>query len=195
MARLSLVRRHPNNPILTRDDIPYPVETVHNAGVVKHDGEYVMLFRSHNRSGRSIMGLARSKDGYKFTAEKRPFITPSEEGDFGAYEAFGVEDARICKIDGAYYITYSAYSRYGVRIALARTEDFRTLERVALITQADMRNVVLFPQKFNGLYARLDRPHSEIMPWAVWISAIRRTSCTGASRRCCSSRWITTGTR
>jgi predicted GH43/DUF377 family glycosyl hydrolase len=28
----------------------------------------------------------------------------------------------------------------------------------------------LFPEKINGLYVRLDRPHSEISPWAIWIS-------------------------
>jgi len=39
--------------------VPYPVETVHNAGVVKHNGKYVMLFRSHLRNGRSIIGLAQ----------------------------------------------------------------------------------------------------------------------------------------
>src|SRR5512146_1871803 len=39
-----VVRRYSGNPILTKDAIPYPVETVHNAAVVKHGGEYVMLF-------------------------------------------------------------------------------------------------------------------------------------------------------
>jgi predicted GH43/DUF377 family glycosyl hydrolase len=29
---------------------------------------------------------------------------------------------------------------------------------------------VIFPEKFDGLYARLDRPHSEIAPWSIWIS-------------------------
>jgi predicted GH43/DUF377 family glycosyl hydrolase len=67
-------------------------------------------------------------------------------------------------------LTYSAYSCHGVRIALARTLDFKTIERIALITQADFRNVVLFPEKFDGRYARLDRPHSEISPWSIWIS-------------------------
>jgi predicted GH43/DUF377 family glycosyl hydrolase len=57
-----------------------------------------------------------------------------------------------------------------VRIALARTDDFRQVERVSLITEADYRNVVIFPEKFDGLYARLDRPHSEISPWSIWIS-------------------------
>ncbi len=42
-----IVTRYPDNPILTRDDIPYKVETVHNAGVAKFAGKYMMLFRSH----------------------------------------------------------------------------------------------------------------------------------------------------
>lgn len=29
--KLDIVRRYPHNPILTKTDIPYPVETVHNA--------------------------------------------------------------------------------------------------------------------------------------------------------------------
>ncbi len=165
-----IVRRHERNPILTAADIPYRVETVHNAAVVKHDGKYVMLFRSHRDNGRCILGLADSDDGFKFTARPEPFIVPAPEGIFGEYEAFGVEDPRITFLDGEYLITYSAYSRHGVRIGLAKTRDFDSVERVALITQADMRNVVIFPEKINGAYVRLDRPHSEISPWAIWIS-------------------------
>lgn len=165
-----IVKRYSGNPILTAADIPYPVVTVHNAGVTKHEGRYVMLFRSHKDNGRSILGLADSDDGFHFTARPEPFITPATDGVFGEYEAFGCEDARICAIDGDYLITYSAYSPHGVRIALARTRDFVSLEKVALISQADMRNVVIFPEKIGGRYARLDRPHSEISPWSIWIS-------------------------
>ncbi len=86
------------------------------------------------------------------------------------YEAFGVEDPRICALADEYLITYSAYSEHGVRVALARTSDFNRVERVALITQADYRNVVIFPRRFSGRYARLDRPHSAISPWSIWIS-------------------------
>ncbi len=165
-----VVKRYKKNPILTRHDVPYPVGTVHNAGVVKHDGRYVMLFRSHLRNGRSIVGMAESDDGFSFTVRPEPFLTPSKEGIFAEYEEFGVEDLRICAMEGEYLLTYSAYSRHGVRIALARTSDFKRVERVALISQPDMRNVVLFPRKFNGRYARLDRPHSEISPWSIHIS-------------------------
>ena len=165
-----LVRRYSENPILTKSDIPYPVETVHNAAVLKHGDEYIMLFRSHLRTGRSIVGLARSSDGFKFTADPEPFLTPARDGPFAEYEEFGVEDPRVTKIDDQFLITYSAYSRNGVRIALARTTDFLELERVSLITQADYRNTVIFPETFNGLYARLDRPHSEISPLSIWIT-------------------------
>src|SRR4051794_15968079 len=127
-----IVRRYAHNPILTRADIPYPVETVHNAAVVKHELEYIMLFRSHLRTGRSIIGLARSPDGYRFTADPRPLITPARDGPFAVYEEFGVEDPRVTRLEGEYLITYSAYSRNGVRIALAKTSDFSQIERVSL---------------------------------------------------------------
>jgi len=165
-----IVRRYERNPILTPKDIPYPVETVHNAGMAKYAGKYMMLFRAHKPTGRCILGLAESGDGFHFVARPEPFMVPATEGLFAEYEAFGVEDPRICELDGDYLITYSAYSEHGVRIGLARTRDFQSVERVALISQADMRNVVIFPQKFDGRYARLDRPHSEISPWAIWIS-------------------------
>jgi predicted GH43/DUF377 family glycosyl hydrolase len=165
-----VINRYKKNPILTRHDIPYPVSTVHNAGVVKHNGKYVMLFRSHLLNGRCIIGLAESEDGYSFTVSPEPFLVPAKQGVFAEYEEYGVEDLRICAMDDEYLLTYSAYSRHGVRIALARTTDFIRVERIALISQADMRNVVIFPQKFDGRYARLDRPHSEISPWSIYIS-------------------------
>ena len=168
--KTDVVRRYSQNPILTKNDVPYPVETVHNAAVVKYLNKYIMLFRSHLRTGRSIIGLARGYDGYRFTVDPVPFLVPERTGPFAAYEEFGVEDPRVTQIGDEYFITYSAYSRNGVRIALARTTDFIHLEKLSLITEADYRNVVLFPEKFDGLYARLDRPHSEIAPWSIWIS-------------------------
>ncbi len=165
-----LVKRYKNNPILTPNDVPYPVATVHNAAVIKHEGRYMMVFRSHLHNGRSILGLAESDDGYHFNVYKEPFMTPAKDGIFAEYESYGVEDPRIVTIDGEYLITYSAYSPHGVRIGLARTADFRTVERISLITEADYRNVVIFPEKIGGRYVRLDRPHSEISPWSIWIS-------------------------
>src|SRR5438128_9466316 len=77
--KADIVRRYSHNPILTKADVPYPVETVHNAAVVKHDNEYIMLFRSHLRTGRSIIGLARSPDGFHFTVDPRA-LSDSRQG-------------------------------------------------------------------------------------------------------------------
>jgi predicted GH43/DUF377 family glycosyl hydrolase len=165
-----LIKRYNKNPILTKDDVPYPVATVHNAGVVKFRNRYMMIFRSHQLNGRSILGLAESDDGYNFRVHKKPFMTPATDGIFKEYEEYGVEDPRIIFLEGEYLITYSAYSRHGVRIGLAKTRDFKSINRFSLITEADYRNIVIFPEKFKGLYARLDRPHSEISPWSIWIS-------------------------
>ena len=104
-----------------------------------------MLFRSHKDNGRSIIGIAESSDGFNFKSRSEPFMTPAKDGPFAEYEEFGVEYPRITPLEGAYYITYSAYSRYGARIGLAKTSDFKSFERIAFITQADYRNTVLFP--------------------------------------------------
>jgi beta-1,2-mannobiose phosphorylase / 1,2-beta-oligomannan phosphorylase len=165
-----IVKRYPHNPVLTREDVPYPVATVHNAGIVKHDGRYIMLFRSHLHNGRSIIGKAESTDGFSFSVDPEPFLIPATNGVFAEYEANGVEDLRICPVEDEYLLAYSAYSKHGVRIALARTRNFDVVERISLITQADYRNVVIFPEKIDGRYVRLDRPHSEISPWSIWIS-------------------------
>ena len=71
LGQRDLIRRFEGNPILTRTQVPYLVETVHNAGMTKANGEYIMVFRSHLRNGRSILGLARSEDGFNFEVDSR----------------------------------------------------------------------------------------------------------------------------
>ena len=139
-----LIKRYQHNPILTKNDVPYPVATVHNAGVVKFRDRYIMIFRSHKLNGRSILGKAESYDGFSFNIDKEPFMIPATEGIFKEYEEYGIEDPRIIFLDGEYLIIYSAYSRYGVRVGLAKTQDFKSIERFSLITEADYRNVVIF---------------------------------------------------
>ena len=90
-ARKPIVDRYAGNPILSPADIPYPVETVHNAAVVKHEDRYIMLFRSHHRTGRSIMGIAESEDGLNFKVRPEPFLVPAKEGLFADYVSIGVE--------------------------------------------------------------------------------------------------------
>lgn len=166
---MTIIKRYKKNPILTKDQVPYAVATVHNAAVVKTGKKYMMVFRSHLLNGRSILGLAESRNGFDFKVHDKPFMTPRDDGA-GTYESISIEDPRITFLEDEYLITYSAYSKYGIRIGLAKTKDFTQVERVAMISEPDYRNTVIFPEKFNGMYARLDRPHSELSPWSMWIS-------------------------
>jgi len=143
-----MIRRYAHISVLTKADIPYPVETVHNAAVVKHENEYIMLFRSQFAHGPfHHRCLARSPTG---SLQGRPpaFLTPS-----GAYEEFGVEDPRVTFLDGEYLITYQRLlAQWGPESPWQRPR-LQPREGFALITEADYRNVVIFPEKFDNLYA------------------------------------------
>ncbi len=164
-------RRFEGNPILTADDIPYECNTVFNAAACRFNGKYVLLLRVEGLDGHSHLTLAYSDDGYTFTVEPQPWIVPSNDPVFGPYEHYGVEDPRITEIDGVYYIVYTAFSKFGPRVAIARTEDFRTVERVSLATVTDNKDAVLFPEKINGKYVLLNRPGGMGGQSAcIWIS-------------------------
>jgi predicted GH43/DUF377 family glycosyl hydrolase len=177
------VVRYGDNPILTAHDVNrvwntpgHRVVTVHNAGVAHVGGETVMLFRSHLRSGISVIGLARSRDGITgWRVQPRPFLQPGAAGDLvvpgvdiediAAMEAGGVEDPRINTVEGSYAITYSGYAegtRNRVRVLLATTNDFTTITRHGPMLDADMRNVVLFPERIGGRYVGLFRPNDTL---------------------------------
>ena len=167
--RRDVLRRWARNPIITLEDIPFPCNTVFNGAVTKFQDKYIILLRVEDRQGHSVVLKAYSDDGYHFVVEEKPCLFPSDEEPFSIYEAKGVEDPRIMCIDGVYYVMYTAYSRYGARIALAKTEDFVTYERLALVSGPGNKDGVLFPEKINGKYARLDRPITNGIG-NIWVS-------------------------
>lgn len=165
-----IVHRWQGNPLLTIEDIPFPCSTVFNAACTKFDGKYILLLRVEDLIGRSVFALARSDDGYHFQVEPEPVMAPCmEDNCFKEYEKKGIEDPRITKIDGVYYIMYVAFSVYGPLLALAKTTDFKNFERIALISEPENKDAVLFPEKINGKYVRLDRPIAGGIG-NIWIS-------------------------
>lgn len=164
-----LLHRWVRNPLITREDVPFQCNTVFNGAVVRLDGEYVLLLRVEGQQGYSFFTLARSRDGLHFSLDPEPCMLPAAEGPFHIWEENGIEDPRITALDGLYYIMYTAVSRYGYRIALARTEDFQTFERMGPVSRPGNKDGILFPEKINGLYARLDRPIGNGIG-SIWIS-------------------------
>ncbi len=169
--RLHPFRRYEKNPILTRDDVPYPCNTVFNAAACKMGEEYILLLRVEDLSGCSHLTLARSRDGYHFTVDEKPWIQPSTDPTFEVYERYGIEDPRITLIEDTYYITYTAFGPHGPRVGIGRTRDFVHFERLALVTEVANKDAALFPTPFNGLYAMLDRPggFEHGSTGAIWI--------------------------
>jgi predicted GH43/DUF377 family glycosyl hydrolase len=164
-----MLHRYERNPILTLRDMPYRCNTVFNGTPVKANGRYYLLLRVEGQQGYSFFALARSDDGLKFTVDPEPCMLPAREGPYAVWEENGIEDPRLTEIDGAYYILYTATGRHGHRIAIARSDDLETWQRVGMISGPANKDGVLFPRKINGLYARLDRPIGNGVG-GVWIS-------------------------
>jgi predicted GH43/DUF377 family glycosyl hydrolase len=161
--------RFEGNPIIMLEDIPFRANTVFNGAPVKKNGEYWILLRVEGQQGYSVFALARSRDGLRFTVEKEPVMMPAKKGIFAKYEKRGIEDPRITEMDGEYYLLYTAYSKFGARIALAKTEDLYHYERIALISEPGNKDGVLFPEKINGEYVRFDRPIGHGVG-CIWVS-------------------------
>ena len=168
-ARRDLLHRHEGNPILSLEDMPFRCNTVFNGTPVRLNGEYLLLLRVEGQQGYSFFALARSTDGLNFTVEPAPCMMPAEEEPWRVWEENGIEDPRLTWIDGRYYILYTAVGRYGYRIALAATDEFKRYERIAMVSGPGNKDGVLFPEKVNGLYARLDRPFGNGIG-SVWVS-------------------------
>jgi predicted GH43/DUF377 family glycosyl hydrolase len=102
-----------------------------------------------------------------------------EEKEFGAvfspaepYEAYGVEDPRITRIDDRFWITYVAVSRHGAATALASTTDFSRFERHGIIFPPENKDVVLFPEQIRDRYVALHRPNgaTTFAPPQMWVA-------------------------
>jgi len=164
-----LLHRWKRNPIITVHDVPYRCNTVFNGTPVRLNGEYYMVLRVEGQQGYSFFALARSRDGFHFEVDARPCMLPARDGPFAAGEAHGIEDPRVTLLEDTYYMMYTAVGGNGHRIALAKTEDFRHYERIAMVSGPGNKDGVLFPQKIHGLYARLDRPYGRDVG-SIWIS-------------------------
>ncbi len=128
-------------------------------GVVFPDGFSRLTSVSHIR-------VARSSDGLTIDEISGPVFAPSTE--WGEY---GIEDARVTKLGGRYYITYATVSRHGVSAALASTADFVEYTRHGVVFPPENKDAVLFPELIQGDYVALHRPAtSTFSPPQMWLA-------------------------
>jgi beta-1,4-mannooligosaccharide/beta-1,4-mannosyl-N-acetylglucosamine phosphorylase len=155
-----IIHRHPENPILTPEQVPYGPALVFNAGVCKFNGKYVMVFRNDYGDAETgvvlphhttNLGIAFSDDGIHFDVQPEPCWHWHDE------EVIRVYDPRLTVIDGRCYMCFAVDTQHGVRGGIAVTDDFRNFEVLSL-SIPDNRNMVLFPERVNGKFVRLERP-------------------------------------
>ena len=160
-----VIRRWKGNPLLALQDLPFRANDIHNAGVIKTDGEYLLLVTVEGLEGRQRVSLAHSTDGHHFWVDKAPFLKPSKSPEYSFYERHGVRDTRITRMDDRFYIVYVGEGDYGPRVGIAQTTDFKSVTRLGFTSEPDTKNGTLFPQKINGRYALLERPAERSSIW------------------------------
>ena len=71
----AIFKRCPENPIITREDLPISAAAVLNPGATEQDGEVVLLLRVEGLEGYSSIHVARSKDGItQWSVEPEPIL-------------------------------------------------------------------------------------------------------------------------
>ncbi|MFO7446449.1 MAG: glycoside hydrolase family 130 protein [Ignavibacteriaceae bacterium] len=158
-----MLKRNSKNPVVTREYVPdiYPhlvdVSSVFNPGAIKYNNKYILLLRVQNRGRETFIVKAESENG-------SDFIVDNKIVEFSGIEKlkekiYHMYDARITYIDNAYYIMFAMDMDAGCQLGLARTNDFNEYEFLGIVSDGDIRNGVLFPEKINGKYLRFDRPN------------------------------------
>jgi predicted GH43/DUF377 family glycosyl hydrolase len=165
------MKRSPGNPILTRADIPdvppdvVDVTSVFNPGAVFLDGQHLLLLRVQTRGRETVLMVAESADGEHFAV--RPEIVQIEGLQAIGQKIHHVYDPRLTRLDGMVYVVFAADIDGGCRLGIARTGDMRRFELVSFGGDDDTRNGVLFPERFNGRYRRLERPNRIVLASSV----------------------------
>ncbi len=156
--------RSKSNPIVVGKDIPAinpsleDVSSVFNPGAIKFEEKYLLMLRVQNRGRHTYFVMAESENGIGFKVEDKIV-------NFEGLENLGLTlhhmyDPRITKIGDEYYIMFAMDVEDYCSLGLAKTTDFQKFQFMGIVSDKDVRNGVLFPEKINGEYYRLDRPNT-----------------------------------
>jgi len=152
------------DPIVSPQGDKFESAGTFNPSVVRQDGKFVMLYRAQDRNGTSSLGYATSDDGVHFTRRPEPVLiseAPYEKGG-------GVEDPRLQKIGGTYYLTYTGYNnvdgaapdKKDAQLCLAISTDLIHWRRQGVIIPSYRgkwnvrwtKSGAIVPEKINGKY-------------------------------------------
>ncbi len=116
--------------VLKKTALGFEQEAVFNPGVIRENGTTHLFYRAVRNGNFSTIGYCNLEPPKKI--ENRftyPVILPEHD-----YEKHGVEDPRIVKIDGTYFLTYTAYDGHNALGALATSKDLKQFTKHGIIT-------------------------------------------------------------
>lgn len=177
-----LVRRCELNPILKPKAIhSWEAQATFNGCPVEIDGKICLVYRAislphYKRAADATLTVsnigvtAPSRDGVEFH-DRRILIAPEEP-----WEAFGCEDPRVTKLDGRYYILYTAVSTYppraeGIRVGLAISDDLKTIREKHLVTPFNAKAMALFPERIGGKIWAVLSVHTDMPPTHICVAS------------------------
>ena len=183
------VAKHPENPIVKPGKFAWRKATAFNPAAIFDAGRFYLLERAAEvlTPHYCVFGLLSSEDGIHFEhVVDHPVFTGADVG----FPYGSVEDPRLVKLDGRFFMTYALrrytgsaagignealyayYRSRGVEFefnklnhtvsGIAVSDDLIHWENLGLCqpTDIDDRDLVLFPEKINGRYALLRRPQT-----------------------------------
>jgi len=128
--------------------------------ILRFDGVDYLTTLSHLR-------LLASEDGVHF---RETSANPSLRGS-GPFETFGIEDCRVSRLNGSYYLTYTAVSPNGVAVGMRSTSDWKTFHEHGLVLPPHNKDCALFEEEIGGRYFAMHRPSSlEIGGNYIWLT-------------------------
>jgi predicted GH43/DUF377 family glycosyl hydrolase len=129
------VDRLSNTPLLAPQSGP-PFEWmsagVFNPAAIRSHEKTVLLFRAQDGKHTSRIGYADSSDGIRFAVRQQPVLVPEAPYERGG----GLEDPRVVKIEGDYYLTYTGYDLHNAQLCLATSKDLIHWQRKGIILPA-----------------------------------------------------------
>lgn len=149
-------KRVSTTPILSPEGGGFEAAGVFNPAVIEHGGQIVMIYRAQDKKGISRLGYATSSDGIHFRRDAGPVLSPE-----APYEKNGgLEDPRLVKIGGTYYLTYTGYNGVDAQLCLAKSTDLKHWERMGVILPANRgrwnvhwtKSGAILSEKINGHY-------------------------------------------
>lgn len=176
-----IIQRSESNPILKPNrENPWEATAVFNGCPAQKGRKTYLLYRAlslphYHATAKTKMvvsdiGIAESTDGINFSNRRR-FIIPEFE-----WERFGCEDPRVTKLNGKYFIFYTALSEYpfraeGIKVGVAISKDLESISEKHLVTPFNAKGMALFPEKINGKLQAVLTIHTDKPPAKICLAS------------------------